>query len=228
MRLLFTFFTLPPWGYLLLAAAVFGLGVVDTRTTANTEAEKVAAREAGIPPVISLDDFDPNNLAPYDEVHIAAQINTDYNYELREGSATSSPYYMWVLVGPKANGQESVVQAAIVVPKRQKDDVVAWLNDQISDVGPLGAVMHLNGKHRTWTSHDDVAEDALTEEEGLRLAPDFFYLDPWFDGREAALAPRRADAATAAPLLNQIALVLAAIAAAKFVWRRRRRTNAAA
>lgn len=221
-HLIYLFFRLPPIGYVVLAVlfVYFGMNVRDSQI-ASAE-NRAAALAAPMPKPISLGDFTSNDRGLADEINIAAQINTDYNYMLHRGEDEDrNARVMWLLFDPQANGTEREVKAAIVIPEARKEEFVAWIVKNTHGFGKLGPVFHFNGAYRSSVSYSDVAEEAI-EKENLRRSSRFFYIEPWMDGRAAALAPREQDGMTFAQTLNCVALFLVALAALKFAMRRNR------
>ncbi|WP_207766516.1 hypothetical protein [Yoonia maritima] len=219
-HLLHLFFRLPPLGYIVLAALAIYFGMNSRDGQIAAAETRAAALAAPTPKPIALGDFTWDDIGLASEINIAAQINTNYNYRLHRGEGEdSNARAMWLLFDPQANGSEREVKAAIVIPNSDADEFLGWIFKNIHDQGKLGPVFHFNGAYQSTVSYDDVAREAI-EKEGLRRASRFFYIEPWVNGRAAALAPRASQGMTFSQTLNCIALFLIALAALKFVLRR--------
>ncbi|MFM7444470.1 MAG: hypothetical protein ACKO2N_11245, partial [Tabrizicola sp.] len=102
---------------LVLALAAFGLAVLFYFAAEKSEAEKAAARAAGIPEAVSLSSFDPSrDVHAADEIHVKAWINPEYNYELtKEQKGTDTVRRMFVLFGPEDAADSKTARAVILM-----------------------------------------------------------------------------------------------------------------
>lgn len=190
MRNLFQIFRLPAI-YLFAIAAVFIYAAWFSYSDITAiEASKASAISDGIPDVVSLSEFDENiHLPAHDEVHIAASINADYNYHLsKQGDPDSYSRLMFVLFDPTETGTKKTVKSAILIDGRDEDIFFEWIKERVYGEGDLGPVFHINGKAMEKADHSDTAEDAM-DKENLVRQDDFFFIEPYLDGREAALEP---------------------------------------
>ena len=224
------FLSLPPLGYFVLAGLMVAFGMFANQAYNSHQDEKALALAAPIPELVNLGDFTPSDKGLVDEVHIAVQINTDYNYELTKGTGNdSSARRMWVLFDPSDNAEEKRVQAAVLLPKEKTEQFVEWIYANVEGPGTMGPVFAMNGTHRRSPLYSDVANDAL-DKEGLIRSAGFFFFEPYLEGREVALAPNESNVNSASQLTNVIALLLAALGGGKMWFRnmmQKRRTATA-
>ena len=218
------FFSLPPIGYFIIAALLVAAGNFVQNVDNKTQAERAQALEGQPPELVALGDFTRADIGLANEVNIAAQINTEYTYTLYKGSERdSSARVLWLLFDPEATGNERSVQAAIMVRQRDADTFTEWLLNNVSEMGDISPIFHINGIRKTVVPYDEVADDAISDENLIKKA-NFFYIEPFVNGRAAGLAPRSGNDNSLLHLAIVAALLVAAIVVLKTLWRRRRRT----
>lgn len=182
----------PFWLYFVLAAAVFWASGEINKDSTQHEAEKVIALQQEAPAPVDLTQFTLDaNRGPAKEVNVIGWINTDYNYNLvkRTNGIKTGERFMLVLFGGNEGNTSKTVRAVMVMTRAQKerfvDDPTQFMTG-FSDKGEL--LMTVNGFGRTSNSFSSLVSDSLRKE-GLSKSPNFIYLEPFFDGREAALQP---------------------------------------
>lgn len=216
------FLSLPPIGYYIIAALLVAAGIFMQNSDNDARAERAEALAGQAPELVALGDFTRADIGLANEVNIAAQINTDYTYTLYKGSERdSSARVLWLLFDPEATGEERSVQAAIMVREREAQAFTEWLFKNANGMGALSPVFHINGIRKTYAPYDEVADDAISDE-NLIKAPNFFYIEPFVNGRAAGLAPRADNDNALLNLAIFAAAVVAAIGVLKTLWRRRR------
>ncbi|MFQ1702632.1 hypothetical protein ACJ5NV_18770 [Loktanella agnita] len=220
------FLRLPPVGYFIIAALLLGAGYFLQNTENGIQAARADALAGDPPQAVALGDFDPADLGPAKEVNIAAQINNRYTYTLyKDNENDPNARVMWLLFDPAATGNERVVKSAIVVRERDAEKFTDWLIDNAAAIGEISPIFNINGQHSTNTAYDDIAEDAIGDER-LTRDPDFFYIQPFFDGRVAGLAPRSTSDGGLFYIATIAALIVASFGVVKMLWRRRGRAAA--
>lgn len=217
------FLSLPAVGYFILAALLFGAGIYLENIAQSGRQERALALEGPMPGVIDLGTFERADKGLGDEVNIAAQINTSYNYTLYKGDdGETKARVMWVLFDPASTEDDKIARAAIVIPHSDADTLTNWLFENVHGEGQISPVFHFNGTYDGSVPYDDVAEDAM-DDEGLVRAPGFFYIEPFINGREAGLSPRNTDQTSLMTVGSVLALILAAFGGLKMKRRRGRR-----
>jgi hypothetical protein len=190
-RLFILLLMLPWWGYLPLAGGAVWVGEQVYVRALQTEAAKAAALAEGPPAAVDLAAFDlAEDRHGANEVNLRGWIDTTLNYELvkRSNGVTTSRRYMYALFGESDPAGSKLVRAALVLTEKEKDAFVAELDRWAVDVNAQGYVFEINGFGSTSVTLGGLAFDAIAEQ-GLRRADDFVFIEPFFDGREAALAP---------------------------------------
>lgn len=213
--------SLPPVVYFVFAAILVGFGFYADSEKRAEVADRALALQGEAPAIVDLGAITAADAGTADEVNIAAQVNGDHIYSLHKDSDNdSNAHVLYMLFGTDATDQERVVQAAIVLPLRQDDQLFEWMTANIQDDGPMSPVFHLNGIKASSTSYSDVARDAFSDN-GFQRGPEFFYLHPFLEGRKAGLAPRTSDANSLKMPAWIAALLLALFGGGKMLMRRR-------
>lgn len=185
------FFRLPFWMYLVMAVC-FGYMteqmVVHDR---KKEAERAEALKQEPPQVVDLSAYDPSsNKTLADEVTVSGWINTEHNTELTKSKngITTGTRYMFVMAGQGDSEGSKIARAVIILTEAERDFFAENSGQFLSGLLPQGFEMTFNGRATSSTSFSDVARKAM-KEQGVTRAENFFYLEPFLHGREAALAP---------------------------------------
>ncbi|MDV7144880.1 hypothetical protein R3X27_19545 [Tropicimonas sp. TH_r6] len=228
-----------PWYGNLLFAAIFAFGAYWIHgEVEREEAEKAVALSVGPPRPVTLADFDPKrDTHPADEVHLLGWINPDYTYTLVEekNGRVQRERLMYVLFDGNQDAEARMAHAAIILPPAQKGAFAAWLKkgNSLSQIAEdtFGRELSLpvsrfNGARDRSPDLEELARDAF-DEAGLTRAPNFLYIEPWIEGRAAALAPEPETAGQVALVLGTVAGVFLALAVTKLLMRRGGRSNRA-
>ncbi|MDJ0826748.1 MAG: hypothetical protein QNJ16_14705 [Rhodobacter sp.] len=180
---------LPFWAYLILAVGALFLGEELRKQAEAYEAEKKIARAQGAPAPVDLTEFQPDeHVGAADEVHVTGWVDVDYNYHLvkRRKGLDTERYALMLFGAGDADGSREV-RAAIVLTETDRDTFVDGLPPKIVDYTETGPILKLNGQMKTSVTLDDMFYDALREQ-GLKRADNFIFIEPYLEGREAALA----------------------------------------
>ena len=192
-RLLVLVFLLPWWAYIPASIGVLWLGERVYEQALVAEADKATALEAGQPPVVELGQFDwTRDVHIGDEVHIRGLINHEYDYELVESTngVPTKTRHLYMIFAENDPEGANVVRGALMLNKREE---AAFLDTKAEEwtVGETetGWIYQFNGFAERSVTLDDMAEGAIAEQ-GLTMADDFVYIEPFFEGRKAALTPQ--------------------------------------
>lgn len=192
-RLLVLLFVLPWWVYLPASIGVLWVGARVYEQVLETEAEKVAALAGGTPQVVDLAEFDRmRDIHAAGEVHVTGWIDTDINYDLTQGfnGIPLRTRHMYMVFGAAEQSGAREVRAALMLSTTERDQFVERIENYVYEVTDAGAfVLAFNGIADTTTAMDSMATEMI-EKQGLSKAADFIFIEPFLDGREAALAPR--------------------------------------
>ena len=221
---LFILFALPWWAYLAASGGVVWLGYQAYEMEQVKLAERQAQAQAPAPEVVDLSHFDRSrDVAPADELHVSGWINTDYNYELikKTNGVRTGSRFMFVLFGSEDDAASKVARAAIIFTEADKDRFVDEIFDYAVDYTDQGLLLGLNGFVGSGDGYGSMVSDTFRDE-GLTRGPNFVYIEPFLDGRQAALT------ATGEPIrvLGYFLIaagVLAMVALAKFAAKRRKK-----
>lgn len=219
---LFSMLLALPWPVMALISAGLFWAAKDShqRVTAH-EADKAQALQAGAPAPVALDAFTAADVHPVDEVHVTTWINMDHNYELtKERRGPDTVRRMYVLFGP-GDGPDSKVARGVVVlhPDRMKD-FTDLLVANVADPADPRLLFHLNGSRDETPDLSYMVEDALAER-GLMKDADFLAVEPYLEGRAAALAPDPEAAQRNSIAISALGALAGILALGKF-WSRRR------
>lgn len=195
-RLILLLFMLPWWAYFPLAGGVVYLGQEVHESALSVEAERAAALRQSPPQPVDLSGFDKDlHIGMGQEVSVLGWINPDYTYTLveRTNGVKTKERFLFVLFGLQDAGDARVAKAAILFTQAERDRFLADVERYISSYQGDTPVFRIGGFAHDAAAMAPLVSDALREQ-GLRRSDDFFYLEPFLDGREAALAPQGAPA----------------------------------
>ncbi|MCI2399688.1 hypothetical protein [Aliiroseovarius subalbicans] len=185
---------MPWWLYFPLAGGVGYLGELAYQSALETEAERATALESPMPDVVDLSDFSrTHHISDAKEVHVSGWINYDYNTNLieRTNLVKTGNHYLYVLFGSEDQAASKVARAALILTKSEWENFSENLYDYV-DLPKLEVerpFFRFNGFAKHTHPADDHAYEVM-EKNGLTRASGFVILDPFWQGREAALAPR--------------------------------------
>ncbi|MEC7761246.1 MAG: hypothetical protein VX874_04940 [Pseudomonadota bacterium] len=223
-RLIILFFLLPWWAYVPIAGGVAYLGNEVYKTELRTEAEREAALALGAPDPVDLATFDRDvHIGPADEVNVLGWINTEYNYTLtkRTNGVKTSEKYLYMLFGMADEPGARAVRAAIVFSERERDYFIAHVDEYIVSYQKELPLFRFGGFAAGSDGMGSMISEAI-EEQGLRKSDDFFYLEPFLAGREAALVAQGApENARKQFWAAALAIALLGLAKRVFGWGRR-------
>lgn len=184
-------------GFFPIQFALAGLLVWMAMSTEQTAAERKAAYAAMLaaapPPTVDVGTLGPDATPRIpDEVSVRAQLALDSNIRLvrSKNGVKTSERLLYVLMDPDADGDETVVRAAMVLMPGQIDDFAAFVTEQSVDFGTRGPVLEVAGL-QVDSAESSQARKAMAEN-GMTVAPGFYFIDPFLKGREAALGARLA------------------------------------
>jgi hypothetical protein len=210
-------------GLAVLSVIFFGFAGFILQSGLQFEADKAAALQGPMPEMVPLEAFDATrDVHLAQEVHVQGQINPEYNYTLTEHHTGKGPDYdvvrrMFVLFGPEDAVDAKVARAVVLLHEDQVDAFVGYTADNAVEFTDQGFSFALNGAADTVPDLEDMADDALVKE-GLTKASNFVFIEPWLEGRAAALAPAPDVPWGAAGMVSVPAVVFFLMA----VWRKRR------
>jgi hypothetical protein len=188
-RLIALIFSLPWPVLVLLAGGLFWMGYDAQQKAVAFEAEKVQALADGQPVAVPLDDYDAEVRHPAGEVHVTAWVNPAYNYELtKQKKGADTVRRMFVLFGPGDALDSRVARGIVLIRPEQVDAFLELMIAQMTGEFDGRLLFNLNGARGGTADIADMVDDAL-DEQGLMKAGDFLVVEPYFQGREAALAP---------------------------------------
>lgn len=188
-RLIALLFSLPWPVLVLLAGGMFWMGYDAHEKATAFEAEKAQALNEGQPAAVPLDDYDGEVRHPAGEVHVTAWVNPAYNYELtKTRRGTDTVRRMFVLFGPGDALDSRVARGVVLIRPEQVDPFLELMIAQMTGEFDGRLLFNLNGKRGGTANIGDMVDDAL-DEQGLMKAAEFLLIEPYFTGREAALAP---------------------------------------
>lgn len=191
-RLFILLLVLPWWAYFPLAGGVGYLAEMSYRGALAEQAEKAAALAEAPPPVVDLSTLRRDaDIHAADEVHVRGRIDTDRNYELikRTNGVRTGTRFMYMMFGSQDVPGAQVVRAAMVLTKAQRDAFVDRIDDFMVAEIEGRPVFDLNGFGELTGTYAALAYDAIGEQ-GLKRSDDFIFVEPFLEGRAAALAPK--------------------------------------
>jgi hypothetical protein len=223
---LFAYFRAKPVTHLVLACVFVGLAAWAYTHSIKIEQDKAAALAAPMPAPVSLSAFGDDDIHLADEINVIGQINPAYNYELtQERKGTDTVRYMYVMFGPDDAADTKVARAAVILTEEQLDPFTELMAANFVDFTEMGPVFSVNGAATSTPDLQSMAIDAM-KKEGLSRSPDFVWIEPWIEGRAAALAPNDLDPLTLPGIVGAPAVL--SVLLALFGMARGRRQTAAA
>lgn len=205
-RLLILFFALPWWMFFPLAGGTAWLGERAHSAMLDDQAQRAAALEAGAPDAVDIGAFNITTDRSFaDEVTLRGWIDAGQSYELEKTikGVSLGRRFMYVLFGENDPAGSEVARGAIVLTEAARDKFVDQFETSWVDFSRNGYIFEINGFARSSVALDDLAFSAL-DEKGLSREANFVFLEPFLDGRAAALEP-----ATTPQSMRQIFWVVA-------------------
>ncbi|WP_321366613.1 hypothetical protein [uncultured Celeribacter sp.] len=155
------------------------------------EAAKAEALERDPPALVNIASFNRDeNMSDVKEVNVSAWINADYNYELieRTNGIVRARRFMYVLFGEGDSQDSKVARGALGLTEAQKEAFATHYARYGVGFSEHGAVLALNGFAGSGNGFSSLVSDAFRDE-ALTKSENFVYVEPFLDGREAALTP---------------------------------------
>ncbi len=174
------------WVQFILAAGLVWLGFFIQTDENNRQAARAALLEKAPPATVSIADTHPGapSRVPV-ELSLTAQIATDHNTRLvtKTNFIKTGESQLFVLIDP--TGDPNIARAAIVIDPDDRDAFVQWVIENTSALGSDQPITTINGllEHSSDASH---AREAM-QNQGMTIADDLFFIEPFFKGRDAAL-----------------------------------------
>lgn len=222
MRLILSLIFGPFWVQLLLAAALVWMGQSYSHAQRGRLAELQALAATEPPAMTRIEDWQAPG-GKVTEVNLEVQLLLDHNIHLIEQTnfVTTGEAYLYPF-GAVSGGDGRTVLGGLVLTEAERDRFADWAAGQVTDIG-LGAEtptlsVRLEGLIDN-PSEARHAKEALREQ-GLSLAPDFIFVAPFLEGREAGLAAAIGQSDQMGPLA---VFALAAGFAALGLWKLSRR-----
>lgn len=216
-----------PWhGYLMLSLAVAAFAVWMHSDLVRVEQEKKAALAQPAPAPVTLAAFRKDT-----DIHLAGEVNVigwpnpDFNsYLVKGGGGEHGERLMFVLFDGGDSENAGVARAAILVPSALEQGFRNWLSaagaqrDAVRarfDNGFGRQVYVFNGRVDPQPKLADLAMAALAEA-GLVPAPEFIFIEPFLEGRQAALAADPATTMQLTAVVGAVSMVLLFAAISNF------------
>ncbi len=177
-----------------LGLALLALALQLSATGQRIEAQRAAARASGQPAAIALADFRRvPDIRAADEVHIIARLDPAAVMTVTERTKNSTTGYttstrrLYLLADPSDPPDTSLVRAAILLPDAEVGRFLALLTGARVHDGGDGRIVRLNGTRKV---APPLAAPAVAAMRGLgmQVSSEFIFLEPYLEGREAALA----------------------------------------
>lgn len=216
----------PWWVFLILAGGIFWLAEEMYKDELQTQAERKQALAGPPPPLTDLSDFTrATGIGPANEVNISGWINPDYNFHLtKQLKRSSDERFMYVLFGKSDGPETKQARAVILMREERKESFVAELQSYTDLAASLAhghAYMKFNGYGQQSVYMDGLVDKAF-KKRGLTKSPDFIFVEPFWNGREAALG-KEMDPEGTRIFLWQVAGVLVLLGVLKLIARMTRR-----
>ncbi|HMO08810.1 MAG TPA: hypothetical protein PKD10_14365 [Paracoccaceae bacterium] len=183
------------FGFFPIQFVIAGLLVWMAMTTAQTAADRSLAYAemlAAAPPETVAVGEVPLDATPRipDELSVVAQLSMPNNIRLirRKNGIVTSEHLLYLLMDPEAGADETAVRAAVAIDPNHLDAFAAFLVSQSVGFGAQGPVVVLSG-FQTSFSRSSHAREAIANR-GLTPAAGFYFIEPFLNGREAALTHR--------------------------------------
>ena len=230
---------MPWWGFLILAALVVGAAEFFYKEEQDLQQRYTAALAQPAPPLVDLNSFDRDaDRSDVGEVNVSGWVNFEQSYELvkKTNGVTKSRRFMYLMYGPQDGADTKTVRAAIIMTPAEEEayaDLLWQLSAfnlselAVGDVMPehsalrsLPLGLSINGKASRSDGFSKLAYGSM-EELGVKAGPEFVFLKPFWQGREAGLT--RANTPEDVRLIGwQIAAAIAVFGLIKLVLRRRK------
>lgn len=218
LRLLFA-----PWWAFLLMVAVVGFvteELVDLNQTRATE--RAAALAAPMPELVNLSDFNRStDVGLMDETYVSGWIDTDHNTHLTKSKSgiQTGERYMFVMFGKDDDSLTKTARAALILTESEKARFIRDVDQYIVRDSANGPVLAFNGRASGWSDFARVADKAFSKQ-NLRKAPDFVFLEPYWEGREVVFAPKKDEVLETRLYGHGLAAVLFIVAVVKLLLSR--------
>lgn len=215
-----------PWPVMaVIAAGFFWLAQNSREWVAEFEAEKAQALESGVPAPVPLDQFTKDSVGLAHEVHVTAWVNPEHNYELtKQRKGTDTVRRMFVLFGPEDGPDSTVARGVVVLHPDEVQPFIDLVSTHVADPLDPRLLFNLNGARDSTPDLSSMVDDAL-EERGLVKDADFLVVEPYLEGRGAALAPNPDAPMRNFMMIGGIGGVAALLALVKFMAGRRARAR---
>lgn len=190
MRFLLLLLSLPWWVSLPVAGGALYLGHVAYLGVIETKTVQEEALRAGPPAPVDLSNFDrAADVGPAQEVNVIGWIDSAHNHRLveRVNGAITSEKYLYMLFGKGDGTASGEVRAAVVLSKAEKDYFISHLDDFVIGRHGDNFLFNFNGAVGAPDGMSSLVNNVIAGQ-GLTMAGDFFYLDPFLTGREVAFA----------------------------------------
>ena len=183
------FFRTPFWVQFAAAAGLIWFGFAVQQQDAALAAARAELIQQAPPATIPITAFSSD--APREvpvELSVSALVALDHNTRLvrKTNGIKTGEDLLYVLVDPAKDADINIAQAAIVIDPEDLDAFADWLTTNTTDFAAAGPIATISGL-RANQSNSSHAYDAM-KDQGMTTAPDFFFIEPFFAGREVALA----------------------------------------
>ncbi|MFN4159169.1 MAG: hypothetical protein ACK4GO_12300 [Gemmobacter sp.] len=172
-----------------LAGVLVWMAMTTEERGAELSAQYAALRAQEPPAVVDVGDWEESETARLpSELAVTGQLSLDNNTRLvkRTNGIKRDEALLYLLMDPDAGAGDKVVRAGIVLPPEKLDELVAYAIANATGFGPQGPVVTVQGL-KDWPAQSGHARSAI-KEQGLTVAPGFYFIEPFLGGREAALA----------------------------------------
>ena len=215
------FIRMPWYGYLVLAVGAGYLGVSSSESSQERADLIQAAIERDAPEVTSIANY-THPKTKFAEARLRAQWVTSHNTELvrRTNGIRTSTSFMIVFADPDAVQEPEEYRAFMILSQQEWDNIQEWILQKMVNIGPLGPVIEVTGEISRSSHKSSHARDAL-ENQGSAMATDEFYIQPYYDGREAGLQAlaESASRGSSSNLFQNLTVILIVLAIAKLGYR---------
>lgn len=175
-----------------VAVAILGAGFYLQIGENERTAARLAAIEAGPPPVVEITKFDEDrDMTGQREVVVRAQPVIEHAYRLTYSENSGDDYaFMVPLLGTNATNSKVVFGIAFYHSRDFTfDDITPDLMlNGVTDFGDYGPIVDYNGRVSSLGKWQDMTDEAFIEQ-GLTLDDNAVIVWPYLDGRTAALTP---------------------------------------
>jgi hypothetical protein len=183
------FFRTPFWVQFAAAACLIWFGFTVQQQDWALAAARAELLKQTPPATIAVTAFSTD--APREvpvELSVSALVALDHNTRLvrKTNGVTTGEDLLYVLVDPAKDADITVAQAAIVIDPDDLDAFAGWLTANTTDFTATGPIATISGL-RADQSNSSHAYRALNDQ-GMTPAPGFFFIEPFFAGRDVTLA----------------------------------------